>query len=70
MRIRKPRGISTVQLMVVTGVGFGAGIYIWKPLFENLRQTKFAAVTNKTDENNSAELHNLGAEVAASSKTI
>lgn len=33
LRIRKPRGISTVQLMVVTLIGFAGGIYIWKPLF-------------------------------------
>lgn len=64
MRIRKPRGISTIQLMVVTGVGFGAGVYIWKPLFESLRQSKFAAVTTNNEEadNNSSELHNLGAQ--------
>lgn len=38
IRIRKPRGISTIQLMVVSVVGLIGGIYIWKPLFVNLRR--------------------------------
>lgn len=32
MQIRRPRGITTQQLMVVTAIGFLGGVYIWKPL--------------------------------------
>ncbi|XP_075151632.1 uncharacterized protein LOC142225691 isoform X2 [Haematobia irritans] len=32
MQIRRPRGVTTQQLMVVTAVGFLGGVYIWKPL--------------------------------------
>lgn len=32
MRIRKPRNISTIQLMVVSAVGILGGVYIYKPL--------------------------------------
>lgn len=38
IRIRKPRGISTIQLLVVSVVGLVGGVYIWKPLFQNLRR--------------------------------
>lgn len=37
MRIRKPRNISTAQLMVVTVVGVLGGIYIWRPLLTKFR---------------------------------
>lgn len=32
MQIRRPRGVTVTQLMVVTAVGFLGGVYIWKPL--------------------------------------
>lgn len=33
MRIRKPRGLTTTQLMVTTVIGAIGGVYIYKPLF-------------------------------------
>lgn len=32
MHIRRPRGITVQQLMVVTALGFLGGVYIWQPL--------------------------------------
>lgn len=32
MQIRRPRGITVQQLMVVTALGFLGGVYIWQPL--------------------------------------
>lgn len=46
IRIPKPRGITTVQLMVVTLIGFGGGIYIWKPLFLSLRSQQSDGVSS------------------------
>lgn len=40
MRIRKPGGISTTQLLIVTAVGFIGGVYIWQPLLLKLRKEK------------------------------
>ncbi|XP_054745171.1 uncharacterized protein LOC129249396 [Anastrepha obliqua] len=37
MRIRRPRGVTVQQLMVVTAVGFLGGVYIWKPLILKFR---------------------------------
>lgn len=37
MRIRRPRGITVQQLMVVTAIGFLGGVYIWKPLILKYR---------------------------------
>lgn len=31
-RIRKPRGLTTGQLVLVTVLGVFGGVYIWKPL--------------------------------------
>lgn len=44
LRIPKPRGFTTIQLMVVTALGFGGGVYIWKPLIEGLQQDRAAAL--------------------------
>lgn len=33
MRIRKPRHITTFQLIVVAAVGIIGGVYIYQPLF-------------------------------------
>ncbi|XP_055387276.1 uncharacterized protein LOC129615892 [Condylostylus longicornis] len=38
LRIRKPRTISTTQLIVVSVVGVLAGAYIWQPLFVKYRE--------------------------------
>jgi len=32
MKIRRPRGVTVPQLMIVTAIGFLGGVYIWKPL--------------------------------------
>lgn len=32
LRIRKPRGVTTGQLVLVTILGVFGGVYIWKPL--------------------------------------
>lgn len=40
MRIRKPAGISTTQLLIVTAVGFIGGVYIWQPLLLKLKKEK------------------------------
>lgn len=42
MRIRKPRGITTTQLMVTTLVGALGGFYIYKPLLEENRKNRAA----------------------------
>lgn len=34
MRIRRPRGITNTQILVVSTVGILGGVYIWKPLLE------------------------------------
>lgn len=44
MRIRRPRNISTSQLMVITAVGIISGVYIWKPLFEKLKSEEAQAI--------------------------
>lgn len=32
MQIRRPRGITVPQLMVITALGVLGGVYIWQPL--------------------------------------
>lgn len=32
MRIRKPRGLTTGQIALVTILGVFGGVYVWKPL--------------------------------------
>lgn len=32
MQIRRPRGVTVPQLMVVTALGVLGGVYIWQPL--------------------------------------
>lgn len=59
IRIRKPRGISLVQLMVVSVVGLVGGIYIWKPLFQELRR-------QKNEESSSSPTATVPAPTAAS----
>lgn len=50
MRIRRPRGVTVQQLMVVTAIGFLGGVYIWKPLI-----LKYRAEGTQPKENS----HNL-----------
>lgn len=38
MRIRKPKDISTAQLLIVTAIGFCGGVYIWQPLLLKLKK--------------------------------
>lgn len=40
MRIRKPAGISTTQLLIATVIGFGGGVYIWQPLLIKLKKER------------------------------
>lgn len=47
MRIRKPRGLTTTQLMVTTVVGVLGGVYIYKPLF---LETKVPTLHNDNKE--------------------
>lgn len=47
MRIRKPRGLTTTQLMVTTVVGVLGGLYIYKPL---LLEKKVPALHNDNRE--------------------
>lgn len=42
MYIRRPRGVTVPQLMVVTVIGFLGGIYIWKPLLLSYKAQKEA----------------------------
>ncbi|KAG8228448.1 hypothetical protein J437_LFUL009099 [Ladona fulva] len=37
MYIRRPRGVSFVEIALVTVLGFFGGIYIWKPLILEYR---------------------------------
>lgn len=53
MQIRRPRGVTVPQLMVVTAVGFLGGVYIWKPLIlrfkdENKAQNSETPTTTAT----------------------
>lgn len=45
MRIRKPSGISTTQLLIITAVGFVGGVYIWQPLLLKLKKENQANLT-------------------------
>ena len=38
MRIRRLRGVSNVQILVVSFIGVLGGVYVWKPLIENYRK--------------------------------
>lgn len=35
MRIRKPRGITRGQIVLVTVLGVFGGVYIWRPLVDS-----------------------------------
>lgn len=38
MRIRKPAGLSAIQVLVVSVVGTVGGVYIWRPGFVKRRE--------------------------------
>lgn len=40
MKIRRPKGITGLELGLVTIIGILGGIYIWKPVFVKLKDTK------------------------------
>lgn len=48
LRVRKPAGLSTIQLMVVTVIGFAGGVYIWKPLLQSYRKDQSAKLPDTT----------------------
>lgn len=63
MRIRKPRGLTTIQLMVTTVVGVLGGLYIYKPLLlenrkknllhnENSEPVQVITTSTKSSERN------------------
>lgn len=52
MRIRRPRGVTVTQLMIVTALGFLGGVYIWKPLIVKWRKENILN-TDKTANNTS-----------------
>lgn len=68
IRIRKAPGINTINLLVFTVIGFAGGVYIWKPIFEKLRnetQLPTAASAAATDSTTDA----TAAAVPATSST-
>lgn len=51
MQIRRPRGITVPQLMVVTAIGFLGGVYIWQPLILKYRnESKSGDSSNETSQ--------------------
>lgn len=40
MRIRRIRGISGQQLFVASAVGVLGGLYIWRPVFDQLHKNQ------------------------------
>lgn len=51
MQIRRPRGITVQQLMVVTALGFLGGVYIWQPLIVKWKKENSAKNEQKTETN-------------------
>lgn len=54
LRIRRPKGITSTQLMVVIGVGVIAGSYIWQPLLIRYKKEQIA-LKNKFETEAKAE---------------
>lgn len=50
MQIRRPRGVTIPQLMVVTVIGVLGGVYIWQPLLIKYRNEQKAEKANDTAE--------------------
>lgn len=46
MQIRRPRGVTVPQLMIVTAIGFLGGVYIWQPLIIKYKNESKAENTN------------------------
>jgi len=54
MRIRKPRGLTTTQLMVATVIGVIGGLYIYQPLVLENRKNR-SLHNEKSAETNSQQ---------------
>lgn len=52
MRIYRPRGLTRGQIVLVTVLGVFGGVYIWKPLFEELYPRKKSVEAGVTPESN------------------
>lgn len=51
MQIRRPRGVTVPQLMVVTAIGFLGGVYIWQPLILKYKnESKSGNSSNETSQ--------------------
>lgn len=50
MQIRRPRGITVQQLMVVTALGVLGGVYIWQPLIVTWKKEKSSKKEQTTEE--------------------
>lgn len=68
MQIRRPRGVTVPQLMIVTAIGFLGGVYIWQPLIikykneskaENTNNETSQAVTAATPTTTSTKCDNI-----------
>lgn len=55
MQIRRPRGVTVTQLMVVTVVGFLGGVYIWKPLFSKWKSDNNPNIQDSTLSSDTSE---------------
>lgn len=51
MQIRRPRGVTVPQLMIVTAIGFLGGVYIWQPLIIKYKnESKSENTNNETSQ--------------------
>lgn len=56
IRIRKPRGISTIQLLVVGALGIVGGFYVYRPLLiDYLNREKSKKNVAASEKNSSHE---------------
>lgn len=59
MQIRRPRGVTVPQLMLVTAIGFLGGVYIWKPLilkYKNENQPENSEAPTATNSTTAATI--------------
>lgn len=64
MQIRRPRGITVQQLMVVTALGFLGGVYIWQPLIVKWKKE------NSSKNEQKSETITASAATETSSKSV
>lgn len=50
MKIYKPRGVTNSQLVLITVLGVFSGIYIWRPLFDELFPRKKKQILTDTEK--------------------